>query len=402
MNSSKKYIIGGIAILALAASGYWYLSTRVNHLIPGVPYYGIYDGFMDYQNNMVTNTMMILDYYGDERFSPHELLPRFKANGADRDIDWIDTFFREAGYETYVNFDVPQGEAIKYIKKFVNSEQNVPIVIEQKRSPDPKFMANVLRLVIGVFDGEKKLVIHDYSFGNNHEVSYQDFENKFGSTHSVFAAWPSEELKSQLKGIDASQSYSPRLPVMDEIGPYLAGNAADIRLYHIKWEEDPEAGYDDFRNALESFVQDPRLEKLHPLARMEPLLGYARVLWAGGMLDEAAKFIETEILPMNKDLDESYNGWHLHSHMVKNGKVAMPWVHLARIYIRQQQGEKALKALEEAWKIDTSDFYITEELYTAYEAYENICEAVLKRRPNNPVALRGLEIIKTGDRLKSN
>ena len=87
-------------------------------------------------------------------------------------------------------------------------------------------------MVIGIFDDEKKVIVHDHLLGNNYEISYQDFENMFlPNARAILAVWPSDKIKGIIKGPNSQTSYPPRLEAMDKLGPVLALTWADAVFY---------------------------------------------------------------------------------------------------------------------------------------------------------------------------
>jgi len=407
----KLYIVGGIVVLVSIAFGSWYFFGPVNYLIPGVPYFGIYDGLIDYHNNLVTNALMIMRYYGDERFSPGELVERLPLNtgGLPDDLDRLEEFFVEGEYETERIY-LDEGKEIDGIKKFVNKK--VPVLVVQKRSPDPKATGNILRLVIGVFDDEKKVVVHDYSYGNNYELSYDQFLDLFKPLErkTLFVVRPSGQLSNQLSRPDDVAPYPDRIEAMDKLGSYYAGTNAD--LHHQKVEFVAEAKKDNkpelYGEVLEIFQEqflDERYNLQHPLAIIWSKSAYAQTLQAMGRYDEAIQSIVNEALPLNHDLDKPYDGWVITSGYIKNGKVAYPYLRLGHAYGLKGDFVKAFESFYSGFEIDRSNFKLARGSHTANDIYAVVYQLSLKQNPNfetvlksNPKyaeALSAFEVIKS-------
>ena len=230
-NIRKPQLVIYIAILLLAIGagiGWWYFTVGkpVNYLIPGVPYHGYYNHFFDAFASPVMSTAMILGYYGDSRFSLKELMDEQyfrRGSGFFRygkfDLGDLGSFLKERGYEVW--FADPRKSVLGEIKKFVNPKRNVPVVVVLRSSGSPEAQASDFGLVIGIFDKNRKVVLHDFLYGNNYEVAYDDFTQR-AVPSAILAAWPSEELAPQLKGPDTAYAYPPRLKAMDIVGPLLA------------------------------------------------------------------------------------------------------------------------------------------------------------------------------------
>src|SRR3989344_1490935 len=397
-NKRNLYLLGGIILVVIiAGAGFWYWRAQQgNHLIPRVPYHGIYDCYFDCYGNPVTSVLTVLEYYGDERFSRDELMKRI-PRGDKVSLKMLGQFFEENGYDTY--FATPPKEKVIYeIKKFVNPDKNIPVIVLKKRSPDPQFEENVYATVIGISDKERKMIVHEYLFGNNYEISYDDFAGIYAPRRfprTMLAVWPSENLAPQLKGKNTALPYPLRLPLMDTVGPFLA-KQSDIGFMVREAEEDP-ARYEDIVKFAREQNIDPRLESFHPLMKIYLRTGLARILRKAdkinpqGRLDEAIKVITDEVLPLNHDLNQPYQGWILPSKLIKNGKVAFPLMYLGTIYQLKGDFNKAFDSLEAAWAIDTSNFIIQPStIPRAYDIYESIIQDALRRNPTDTRALQWL------------
>ncbi len=235
----KFWITIGLALLILAglAGGWFYYFQiyHVNYLIKGVPYNGIYNLFFERADSTLISSMMdILGYWGDKRITLSQLLEKFPPPDITRkpappaSIQDVKKFFEENGYETYYWTSTDSGKEIKEIKKFVNSVKKIPVVVYQKRSFDEESSAKAFRVVIGIFDRDKKVIVHDHNFGNNYEISYQDFEKMFrNDARVILAVWPSDKIKGQIAGPNYNAPYPSRLEAMDRVGNILAAEKAE-------------------------------------------------------------------------------------------------------------------------------------------------------------------------------
>jgi len=241
MPEKTKYIIIFSVLIIMLGSvgifGWRYYKLQVDYLIPGVPYYGFYNHDFDAKSSIVAIPASILGYWGDERFNLVDLNKRLSKGGNDDYLfSNIRKFFEENGYQSYywTSATSTDREIITKLKEFINPEKKIPVIILQRKSLDPSVI-NGYRLVIGIFDKNKKIIAHDYNFGNNYEISYENFVSMFNpSGQAILAVWPSENLLPKLKGPDYTKPYPERLPAMDSMGEMLTRVSNAVFFYNSK------------------------------------------------------------------------------------------------------------------------------------------------------------------------
>ncbi len=371
---STKNIFLIVLVLFVIAGGFFYYfyyndngGQQVNYLIPGVPYYGFYNHFFDADSAAFTSTADILGYWGDG-VNPPDLLDKFikgDSNTSDRakrasqiqDINLnssqIRSFFQERGYETYRYATAQAGNEINEIKKFVNPKKKIPVIIYQKRSIDSARAAYGFRVVIGVFDKDKKVIVHDHDLGNNYEISYQDFEKMFQpNARVILAVWPSEKLAAKLERPDYTKPYPNRLKAMNNVGELLikAGDALWLNRSQ-KYEEAIEL--------YREFITDPKIEYFPPAYRVAFYVFLAQLYVQVDKTDEAIKVLNEKALPINHDLTQSYDDWEKPT---DKDRFAKPYYVLGDIY--QKKGNKSLakENFEEVLKIYPNDKIALEAL----------------------------------------
>jgi hypothetical protein len=217
----------------------------------------------------------------------------------------------------------------------------------QRRSVDPRSILLGFRVIIGVSDDEKKITVHDYNFGNNYEISYQDFETMLAPSYlSVLAIWPSEDLTGQIKGAPDPQqapAYPARLEAMDKVGELLAVDQTEA-LHLISLPSRRSEGFLIYKGFLENpnFQYFPSIYKVNLLSYLaERFLSY-------GLYDNAIKVIQDKVLPINHDLNQNPpEGWYIPD----QDKIAYPYSVLAEAYIKKGEKNLAKAALEEMKKI---------------------------------------------------
>ncbi len=331
MNKAKIFLI--LIVLLLAAGGiyYYFQMQKVNYLILGVPYNGIQNLFFQNANApIIAPVMDILGYWGDERFSLDNLKQWLPVSATSSLPGTITSFFKQNGYETDLRIISGTGGGINQIKKFVNPTKKIPVIVFQKRSLDPASSAAAPRVVIGVFDDEKKVIVHDIALGNNYEISYSDFENMFSDkAKSILAVWPSEDLKKVIKSPDYSAVYPPRTESMGKLGPLLL-KLADTSFYNLASNVEKEiAVYKDI-------IDDENFKYFPPAFQISVLFRSAMAYIQINKFDEAISIINNRALPLNKNLNELIEGWFV-SDMSENPR---PYYALSLAYLRN--GQKAL------------------------------------------------------------
>jgi tetratricopeptide (TPR) repeat protein len=351
-------LIGALIVAAGFYYYFYYYQPRVNYLIPSVPYNGVYNLFFERADSTALSSVMdILGYWGDERFSLPELKKIFMefattSSAAPGVLPPYETqstftmkkFFEDNGYETYRWASSEAGDELKEIKKFVNSQKRIPVIIYQNRHYlDSSEPVSGFRVVIGVFDKDKKVIVHDHDFGNNYEISYDNFEKMFQpNSRAILAVWPSNNLKASLKGPDYSASYPPRLESMDKIGLLLTTKGAQA------------VGYLQFGNfekssaLLKEMIDSPDFQYFPPAFQVMELYTLALSYYNLGEYDKAIKLITERVMPMNQNLNKPFPGWVTLPGDID--RMALPYILLSRAYLKSGQRDLALAAYKEMVK----------------------------------------------------
>ena len=350
MNNKRNIILITLLLLILLGGGVYYFLffTKVNYLIPGVPYYGFYNLFFQAANTPnVASLMSILGYWGDERYSNYDLQKYLARSSATATPPTMLSFFKTAGYETY-QWNSPQntGGEIKEIKKFINPKQKIPVIVFQKH-----FTGGILdvwpRVVIGIFDDEKKVIVYDHFLGNNYEISEQDFENMFlPNVRTILAVWPSEELKKSLKNPDYSVSYPQRLEAMDKLGPVLALQWADIVFYSRQLD------FKKTGDLYEELVNNQNFDYFPKAFQVSILSSFAYNYVRLGQLDDAISLIKQRVLPINENLSSDIpKGWFIPA----LDKFAYPHFVLSLAYLKKGEKTLAIASYKEMKLISASN-----------------------------------------------
>lgn len=354
INKKKIGIIILIAGLLLGLAGVWFYYSQiltVNYLIPGVHYTGIYNLFFQGADSpKISSILDILGYWGDKRFDLVDLLQKFPSVGFATSTPTspmtlkseIQNFFTENGYKTYGWVSVGPDNVIKEIKQFVNEKKKVPVIVLSWRILDEKnnIFLFVPQVVIGIFDSSGKVIVHDYYYGNNYEISYDDFEKTFQSTETgILAVWPSDEIKGSIKGQNYNVAYYPqRSESMDKAGDLLATkNLLAVRFWQL-------GAFEQSAVAFEELVNDPNFEYLPPAFRVVKISRLAAAYIDLNQFDEAIRIIKEDVLPINQNLSETFEGWFL---LPPIDKFSYPYYVLSLAYLKQGKRELAFANYKE-------------------------------------------------------
>jgi len=364
MQNKIKILLIILGLVVIAGLGFYYFyylyQPPVNYLIAGVSYYGFYNHFFDANSSTLTSVADILDYWGDQRFDLSYLkgslllsensLPK-TGSVATQDLQ---KFFKNNGYETYRWASDKPGNEIKEIKKFVNPEKKVPVIVFQKKSAKPESISRNFRVIIGVMDKEKKVIAHDNFFGSNYEISYEDFEAMFQpNARAILAVWPSAELAKKIKGPDYNLVYPQRLDAMDQLGEHLV-KSTDALAYYYRND------YEKSLQVYQEFLNDPKLKQYPPAYRVVFYNFLATLYFALGKPDEVIKALTNQSLPINKDLNQPYGIWTEQIELFKKAKgfkdykdykFLTPYYWLAKAYLLRGDKKSAKKQFEEIYKV---------------------------------------------------
>lgn len=385
MNKKKTALIilvvfFGISILV----GGWFYYSRVltvNYLIPGVPYNGINNLFFSRANTSeISSILDILGYWGDKRFAVSDLGQKFppakKVTPTSTILKpEIQSFFTENGYETSGWLSVGRDNAIKEIKQFVNSQNKIPVIVLRRWTLDQKnnIFAFTAEVVIGIFDNSQKVIVHNHYYGNNYEISYDDFEKMFriGGGSGILAVWPSDKIKGQIKEPNYELVYPQRLESMDKAGTLLTTKyLLALRLWRAGAFEQSVAVYKEF-------FDDPNFKYFPSAFQIVQLKNFARLYLYLNQPDEAIKIINEQVLPLNKNLSQTLQGWS----GVSVDEFSSPYYVLSLAYLKEGKRDLAVDSYKKMKLISTSiSEEVGEDNYLSPPPIEELEKAISKKK----------------------
>jgi hypothetical protein len=214
-------IVLGIAFFSNKKNGLSIELKKENHLISGVPYYTLYNTFMDMEANYISSAKDVYEYWGynSEDVSLASLKNRYGNNGLK--VDALLGDFKAKGFNGIVFYPKRSSdgaEELNFIKNYVSKD--IPIFALQQRTTNPADVSNGYRVVIGYSDDTQKVTVHDYGFGNNYQIAYSDFQKMFsiGKSAAIIAVWPSDKIKNNLKPARLNSYGSRDDDIMNKVG----------------------------------------------------------------------------------------------------------------------------------------------------------------------------------------
>src|SRR3989344_4966324 len=325
-----KILLLFLLVMLVGASGYYFYTSYeppVNHLIEGVPYYGVYNLYPDFTSSSIS-VATVLRYYNDERMSFNELKNEFPDSRHNMDnlsnFQKSLSFFETQGYNTFsikLLDDKYKNRKINEIKKYI--KKDIPVIVIQQKRLDTKesdIEKSGWRVVIGVFDDKKEVIVHDASLGNNYVFSYADCEKLFFPGASrMFVAWPKDDLVQNLPKPGNTLPYQKTLPVAEKAYDIIgaagraraAAAAADALCRSISGDPTAEQISEYLRLQKESIgyrdevINNPGFELMPPLFQFRNKMWGAKSLMRIGEVSRARDVFVNELVHANKDLDKT-------------------------------------------------------------------------------------------------
>ncbi|MDO8728820.1 MAG: C39 family peptidase [bacterium] len=390
----KVLLLSLLVVIAGAIGYYFYTSyeSPVNHLIEGVPYYGVYNLYPDFTSSSIS-VATVLRYFHDERISFGDLKKKFPDSRHDTDdlsnFQNSLSFFEAQGYNTFsLGFASKRGKEINEIKKYISKD--IPVIVIQQKRLDTKsddIERFGWRVVIGVFDDKKEVIVHDASLGNNYVFSYGDFEKLFiPGARRMLVVWPKDTLAQDLLKPGNNLSYPERSRVMENADAIIgaAGRAraasatADAfcrELSDIPTLEQVNKYIELTKESIQyrdEVLNNSAFELMSPLFQFRNKLWRAKSLMHIGEVSKARDIFVNELLPLNKDLDKTVEGFEFitddsitndesrRSEKIINGQMPYLYEMIMRTYQYEGRYAEAILAYQPYFNMDpTSEYVLT-------------------------------------------
>jgi tetratricopeptide (TPR) repeat protein len=286
-----------------------------DYVIQGIPYIGIYNHKGDYSFSYVLgDTSMaaasLLEYWNPGQNNLVQVALCFSDinNNSGRitgltDIEGCISKFGDYNFQTvHLNTDE--------LKKYVNSEVKTPLIFFLPVSIDQplEISYHPATLLIGIEDSQKKVILHDFWFGNNYEVSFDDFNKLWEGVRpdgrNTYLVVQPKDLQNKLKEIDSRKitAYPARTSIMDQAHSMFQN-------YALGWGAKLRGTYDVAQKYYSEILNDPKFEDYFPpYFKVSLFTKLADVYLAQGNLDQA--FVNaTKAVELNHDLDKPFKDW---------------------------------------------------------------------------------------------
>lgn len=371
-NAVRSIAVAVIAFLVLAVSTYtaatyfWkggidlYSWRKTDYVIPGVPYFGVFHHKGEkagVSGDTASAVASILEYWNLGHNNLADITRYLNGGGSrligfDRIKDLVDM---KGGYEV----KEVHLENIEDIKKYVNSGSRTPLFTFFPVAPDQTDALNYHSsiVIIGIKDSERKVVLHSYWFGNNFEISFDDFEKMWGlmreGERNNYLVIRPTDLRGGLKEISKRiiDEYPARTSIMT--GQYnMIKNCAYTRGSYL-------LGLDDMTIRFGSLVEnDSKFSDLPSFFKVnlyyEIADAYRRKKDNQNALDYANKAIY-----FNHDLDKSVGEWPGYNMSIANpetvGIDSNPYKILGDVQFQMGELAKAYDSYKRAIEISPSN-----------------------------------------------
>lgn len=355
MGRFTKILLAILVLVLVGGALYFWNEGRREHLIMGVPYWGIYTG-SELSSPQAFAVYTILQYWGDARFSLREIATTFPSEVLDsRSTTTISDFFSKNGYKVESLAHTDPHSLFPYTNK------DIPVITTLLLTPTYENRGvGTERVVIGYSVPDKEVIVHDNQFGNNYRISFDDYAHMRVGFGSALVITPTDELLPNLPPLDRNASYPPRTSIME---------SESIQRITVKWVEAatltqmlekgaPVAA--DLARAWEEILAEPDFERLHPAARFYASFMLARTYTK--YLEkhtDAVSLLNKTTLPLTEtDFSQPFEEW---GRMIPKETyelplwTSQPWVLLGLAHERNGNLEAAKDAYGRAVEANPSD-----------------------------------------------
>ena len=299
-------ILGMYAIGRFVVSPFRHTAAKPDYVIPGVVPIDFYSDAVSspYVNwNSVAHILTVFRYWGET------------INIYDKDaIDEIKGLFRVVSqYPTIPRYFAKKGfqfrrEILKTpqdLKKYINAETRTPLFFSAPMSKEIPILTS--RLLIGVNEQKKVVILHNFRLGNNVEMAFADLDalwNQHPYPSSAHLYWVIEPLNASERRAKLFSTVFPPYPTRpafaDALRPLLVRYSAGRQYSGSNLQKSSE-----YFSAL---ISDPRFGELHPVFQISAYMGLARNELKKKNAKRAREHLEAAD-KINQDLHVPYRSW---------------------------------------------------------------------------------------------
>lgn len=353
---AKKLVITFVAILLVCAGAlaYYMGGEQREHLIKGVPYWGIYTG-TEMNSSHAFAVYTLLQYWGDNRFTPLEIAQLFPSELSGSGEVTIGDFFRDNGY----NVENITSNTASQISEYI--EKDIPLIAPLRLTPTDSQDTATYRVVFGYSNKKDALTVHDNLYGNNLEISYEEYGRMRFNMAPLIVVTPSEELKASLTGPDTSLEYPARKESMDsESMQKIVTKWFQINSLREEYNKTGNPTGNAIAELGEAILSEPDFDKLHPAARVQISLLIARLYYGQLNNYERAREILTNVTTplIGTDFSQPFGDWDrkISPEVYKRPMwTSEPWIQLGIVHERLGDIEAARAAYQKAVEANPDD-----------------------------------------------
>jgi len=363
-NKKLAISIAVLLVLVLGIAGYFFWNKaalqKTEYVIPGVPYSGIYNhkgNLAEINPTVPSPVISIGEYWSQGKSDPNKLNGFFRAQkGSYTSAQKIKQFFDQTGgYDAKV-----ERLEIKDLKKYINPETRTPLLLFLPVSSDQPTEVTFYpaTLLIGIKEAESKLVFHDYWFGNNYEMTFDEFNKRWEKMRpdmrNLYLVVQPSNLKDKLNEMK-NKTFSPypgRTLTMQKTEQIFKDYSIAIAANWVNSDVVAKQYFLKTQN-------DPNFEEFFPPLFKVLLWGdlgnaYAKAGDFDNALNYANKAIEAD-----HGMDDPSGDWPGYEHPGKSsmfvGVISDPYRNLGNIYWRQGNLQMAQESYQKAIAISPND-----------------------------------------------
>lgn len=349
-------ILVGLMVAAAIGGYYWYSrETYFNYVIPGVPDYTFFSVGYNLGKNAPDQYFQlsptkaaldtVFDYWGGQR----GVLQKY-PDGIDKEAEGrtffladLADFARSQGYDA----EVLRARDISDLHAFINPQVRTPVLVYQPPALNYHGLWMPYRVIIGLRDRDRKVIVHDFTFGNNYEISYDNFTALWGKSasglqgKSYLVIRPKNWQEVSRKLVVASR-YPERAPVMDQTILLERMLYLNDRLMHGAKPEEMAVLYGDIIKEDKALQYFPRWV-LTTLFANAAAYNYR----AGNIADAVSLARKADDL--NRDLGEPKAGWTYS--WPYGDELARVWLNDGVIYENAGDRTSAIANYQRAWQL---------------------------------------------------
>ena len=363
MIESRKIKLSMIVALILAASLGVVLfglsknknpiAGKIGYVIPGVPYFSVHNHTgknIVVMGDTVSAVLSIQEYWNPGKNNYVETYRSIKTGAIFVTGESIRSFFTRAGYAVK-EVHLENNE----LKTYINDSAKTPLFafLSVDENQSEKDLYHPAVVVIGVKESEQKVIVHDFWLGNNYEISFSDFDQRWSrmrpDEQKNYIIIQPQNLKSALTelGTRKIENYPKRTMTMDRTMGMLKNYALGF-------------GSGDLSNlnseALDYFSRVEKdsgfKEELPPFFRVMTYYELASAYLKARKFDSALEYA-LKAVDANHDLDKPSNDWPGYERELGlvNGELSDPWIALGNVYLETKNYQKAKEAYAKSLQI---------------------------------------------------